>query len=135
MPRRFHVSSRIDAERHLIVFVMSGEIDTAAMTAAWIEAYSHIAEPWSYGRLFDYRHADGMVDYDQLARFAGWWGDLTRGVAYSGKVAIVVNNALDAARVKTARDLFPNDTRVPFTTLDGALEWLGAANAAEARAS
>jgi len=132
MPRRFHVGSRVEIDRNLIVFTMTGEIDTPALVNQWIQIYSEIAEPWRYDRLFDYRRADGIVDYDELGRFAAWWEERTRGIDYISKVAVVVNNALDAARVSTVRHLYPRDIRQAFMTLDEALDWLSAGQNAAA---
>jgi hypothetical protein len=124
MPRGFHVSAHIHDDDRLIIFRMTGEIDSHALVEKWIAAYSELAEPWRYNRLFDYRRASGIVDYDQIARFAAWWDQRTHGVDYLGKVAIIVNNPLDLARVSTVSPYFPRDIRRAFMTLDEGLNWL-----------
>jgi len=124
MPRGFHVSAQVQEDDRLIIFRITGDIDSHALIEKWIAIYSEIAEPWTYNRLFDYRRAEGIVEYDQIARFAIWWDQRTHGVDYLGKVAIIVNNPLDLARVNTVSTQFPRDIRRAFMTLDEGLNWL-----------
>ena len=124
MSRGFHISVQMDEAQKLIVFRMTGEIDSHALVEKWIAVYSEIAEPWRYNRLFDYRRAQGIVEYDQIERFAAWWDRRTHGVDYLGKVAVIVNNPLDLARVNTVAPQFPRDIRRAFMTLDEGLSWL-----------
>lgn len=124
MPRGFRISARVDEDQHLIVFNISGDIDSKALIDKWIETYAGLEKPWQYDRLLDYRRADGLVDVNELERFAVWWEDRTLGVNYSLKAAIIVNNPLDARRVHTVDGLFPHDIRESFGSLDDALTWL-----------
>jgi hypothetical protein len=124
MSRRFRVSAQVDDNRKLISFTMAGNIDTQAMCAHWKAVYQRLEAPWTYRRLFDYRRAEGMVDFDELSRFADWWRTFTAGADYSTKVAVIVNNAFDKARVNTANALFPGDQRQSFAAVDEALDWL-----------
>lgn len=128
MRRSFHVSAQIQDNDNLIIFRMTGEIDSHILVDKWISVYSEIAEPWRYKRLFDYRRATGIVDYDQIARFAAWWDQRTHDVDYHGKVAIIVNNSLDLARVNTVAAHFPHDIRRSFMTFDEGLNWLNEAD-------
>jgi len=127
MSRGFHISVQMDEAQKLILFRMTGEIDSHSLVEKWIAVYSEIAEPWRYNRLFDYRRAQGIVEYDQIARFAAWWDQRTHGVDYHGKVAVIVNNPLDLARVNTVASHFPRDVRRAFMTLDEGLSWLSEA--------
>lgn len=124
MRRKFHVSAQVQPDDHLIVFRMTGPIDSRKLIERWIEVYSEIAEPWRFNRLMDYRRAEGIVDYDELARFAAWWRDRIGSIDVMSRVAIVVNNPLDLARVNTISHEFPRDVRRSFMTLDEALNWL-----------
>ena len=124
MPRGFRISARIDEDQNLIVFNISGDIDSKALVDKWIETYASLEEPWLYNRLLDYRRADGLVDVNELKRFAVWWEGRTQGINYSLKAAIIVNNPLDARRVHTVDVLFPSDIRKSFDSLDDALTWL-----------
>ncbi|MCR6661000.1 MAG: hypothetical protein NVV72_17305 [Asticcacaulis sp.] len=124
MSRGFRISARVDEDQHLIVFNISGDIDSQALIDKWIETYASLAEPWLYDRLLDYRRSDGLVAVNELERFAVWWEDRTRGINYSLKAAIIVNNPLDARRVHTVNGLFPHDIRESFDSLDDALTWL-----------
>ena len=124
MARGFRISARVDESQHLIVFNISGDIDSQALVDKWIETYAGLEKPWLYDRLLDYRRADGLVDVNELERFAVWWEARTRGVKYSLKAAIIVNNPLDARRVHTVDGLFPHDIRESFGSLDDALTWL-----------
>ncbi|EGF90418.1 hypothetical protein ABI_34390 [Asticcacaulis biprosthecium C19] len=124
MARRFHVRAQIDEDRHRILFVISGDIESRALIDHWIEVYSEIAEPWTYDRLFDYRRAEGLVDFDEITRLAAWWHDRVGCRDYSSRVAVVVNNPLDQARIHVVSRLFPREIRKAFTTVDEALEWL-----------
>lgn len=120
----FHVSATIDEDGNLIIFRIIGHIDSPRLINKWIETYSEIAEPWRYQRLFDYRRSEGIVEFEDLLRFAAWWQDRTQGVDYLSKVAVIVNNPLDQVRVNVVANLFPRDIRQSFTTLDEALGWL-----------
>ncbi len=124
MSRPFRVGAQVDQDRKLITFTMAGEIDTQVMCEHWKAVYQRVEMPWTYRRLFDYRRAEGMVEFDELSRFADWWRAFTSGADYSTKVAVIVNNALDKARVHTANALFPGDRRESFTAVDEALDWL-----------
>ncbi len=126
MRSAFHVTSQIDDDNRRIVFKMAGEIDSDLLIDKWIEAYSTLAEPWLYNRLFDYRRAHGLVEYEAITRFAEWWAVRVGKIIYSSKVAVIVNNPLDLARVNVVANLFPMDIRQSFESLDDALEWLGA---------
>jgi hypothetical protein len=124
MARRFHARAQIDEDRHRIVFVIAGDIDSRALIDHFIEIYAGLAEPWTYDRLFDYRRAEGLVDFDEITRLAAWWQERVGNRDYSTRCAVVVNNALDHARVQVVSTLFPREIREAFTTLDEALEWL-----------
>ncbi len=124
MSRGFHLSTRIDETRNLILFGISGQIDSAALTDRLIAVYDKLDAPWTYDRLFDYRRADGIVDFDEIQRLARWWHAKTGGISYSGRVAVIVNNPLDQARVHIVAELFPFEMRGSFFTLDEALDWL-----------
>ena len=132
MPRGFRISTRIHEDERLIVFNISGDIDNKALVDKWIETYASLAEPWLYNRLLDYRRSEGLVDVDELARFAVWWDDRTCGVDYSLKVAIIVNNPLDAKRIHVVDRMFPRDIRESFGSLDDALTWLHGETASRA---
>ncbi|ESQ89831.1 hypothetical protein ABAC460_11045 [Asticcacaulis sp. AC460] len=124
MARRFHVRAQIDEDRHRIVFVIAGEIDSRVLIDYFIDVYAGLAEPWAYERLFDYRRAEGLVDFDEITRLAAWWQDRVGNRDYSSRVAVVVNNPLDHARVHVVSALFPREIREAFTTVDEAMEWL-----------
>ena len=124
MPVRFHVTSQVDEDNKRIVFKISGQVDSDLLIAKWQELYASIAEPWTYDRLFDYRRAEGLVDFDVVIRFAAWWQELVGDRIYESKVAVIVNNPLDLARVHTVANLFPMDRRESFTCIDDALNWL-----------
>jgi len=124
MPRGFRISARVDKDQHLIIFNIIGEIDSKALVDRWIETYASLEEPWLYDRLLDYRRSDGLVDVNELQRFAVWWKNCTQDIDYSLKAAIIVNNPLDARRVHTVDGLFPQDIRESFNSLDDALNWL-----------
>jgi len=120
----FKVTSRIDEDKKRIVFKVAGYIDSDALMASWIETYASLAEPWAYDRLFDYRRADGLVDFDALTQFSGWWHERVGHRAYASKVAVVVNNPLDGARVHVVAKLFPYEQRESFTAIHDAEAWL-----------
>ena len=124
MTTPFKVTSRIDEDRKRIVFKIAGYIDSEALIDSWIETYASLAEPWTYDRLFDYRRADGLVDFDTVKRLATWWHDRLGGRAYESKVAVVVNNALDEVRVQTIATMFPYDRRESFLLIREAERWL-----------
>ncbi len=124
MSRSFRINARIHEEERLIVFSISGEIDSRALVDKWIEPYSNLSEPWKYNRLLDYRRSEGLVDVRELTRFADWWNMQSNGVEYTLKVAIIVNNALDARRIHVVDQMFPHDIRQSFDSLDDALTWL-----------
>ncbi len=124
MTAPFKVMSRIDEDRKRIVFKVAGYIDSEALIDSWIETYASLAEPWAYDRLFDYRRADGLVDFDAIIRFATWWHDRLNGRSYASKVAIVVTNTLDEVRVHTVAALFPYDRREAFMSIHDAEAWL-----------
>ncbi len=124
MSRGFHLSTRIDEARKLIIFAVSGQIGSTALTDRLIAAYSGIEAPWTYDRLFDYRRSEGVVHFDEIRRLAAWWQDRTGGVSYHSRVAVIVTNPFDQARVHIVSELFPNETRGSFFTLDEALDWL-----------
>ncbi|MDI7774811.1 hypothetical protein [Asticcacaulis sp. EMRT-3] len=127
MASGFHVSARIDEDERLIVFRMSGLIDSRILIDRWIDTYSGLAEPWLYNRLLDYRRSEGIVEFDEIIRFAHWWDERTAGVDYTSKVAVIVNNSLDLVRVNVVSRQFPRDIRKSFMTLDEGLSWLGEA--------
>lgn len=124
MARRFHVRAQIDEDRRRIVFVIAGEIDSRALIDQFIDVYAGLAEPWTYERLFDYRRSEGLVDFDEITRLAAWWQDRVGNRDYRSRVAVVVNNPLDQARVQVVSGLFPHEIREAFKTVDEALEWL-----------
>lgn len=124
MPADFRVSAQVDEDKKLVTFKMSGVIDSATLIDVWISFYASLHQPWSYDRLFDYRRSEGVVDYDEVLRLAQWWRDHTPG-SYHARVAVIVNNPFDQARVSVISELFPNETRQAFTGLGEALEWLG----------
>ncbi len=125
MPRGFRISARVHKDERLIVFNISGEIDSQALIAKWIETFASLAEPWLYNRLLDYRRAEGLVEIEALQRFAEWWSERSKGIDYTLKVAILVNNALDARRIHVVDQMFLHDIRQSFGSLDDALTWLG----------
>ncbi len=120
----FKVTSRIDEDRKRIVFKIAGYIDSDALIANWIDTYASLAEPWAYDRLFDYRRADGLVDFGALEQFSAWWHDRLGNRTYASKVAVVVNNPLDQVRVNTVAALFPYDRREAFMSIHEAENWL-----------
>ncbi len=120
----FKVTSRIDEDRKRIVFKIAGYIDSDALIDSWIDTYASLAEPWAYDRLFDYRRADGLVDFDAINRLSKWWHDRLNGRTYASKVAVVVNNSLDEVRVNTVAPLFPYDRREAFLSIRDAERWL-----------
>ena len=124
MPARFHVTHQVDEDNKRILFKISGHVDSDALIKKWQETYASIAEPWTYDRLFDYRRAEGLVDFDVVVRYAAWWHELVGDRHYESKVAVIVNNPLDLARVHVVANLFPMDRRESFTCIDDALNWL-----------
>jgi len=120
----FKVTSRIDEDRKRIVFKVAGYVDSEALIDTWIETYASLAEPWTYDRLFDYRRADGLVDFGALERFSKWWHERLGNRTYTSKVAVVVNNSLDEVRVHTVATLFPYDLRESFMSIHDAEAWL-----------
>ena len=124
MAAPFKATSRIDEDRKRIVFKIAGHIDSNALIDSWIEVYASLAEPWAYDRLFDYRRAEGLVDFDAIIRLADWWHERLDGRTYTSNVAVVVNNSLDEVRVNTVAKLFPYDRREAFVTIHDAERWL-----------
>lgn len=120
----FKVTSRIDEDGKRIVFKIAGYIDSEALIDSWIETYASLAEPWTYDRLFDYRRADGLVDFDTMIRLSNWWHERLSGRTYTSKIAVVVNNPLDEARVHTIAKLFPYEQREAFLSIHDAETWL-----------
>ena len=124
MSSGFQVRVRTEEDKKLLVFRISGTIDSPRLIDTWIETYTGMAKPWEYNRIFDYRRSDGIVEFTDLERFSAWWQVKTGGVDYASKVAVVVNNPLDEVRVHLVAKLFPNDERASFYTYDEALQWL-----------
>ena len=124
MPQGFQVTGRVEPDTHRIVFSIRGQIDSHVLVDRYIEIYSAIDAPWTYDRVFDYRRSDGIVEYADIDRIAGWWAEHIAPDSPRTRVAIIVNNSLDLARARGVSDQFPKDDRQSFLSLDDALSWL-----------
>ncbi len=124
MPGAFHINTQVHEDSRLIVFTIKGEIDSAALIQDWMKTFSALDRPWRYDRLYDYRRSEGLVDFDELTRFAKWWSDLTQGIEYACKIAVIVNNPLDQIRVNLVAKLFPYEERQAFESRGDAMRWL-----------
>lgn len=125
MPEGFRVRTEVDETLKLISFSVRGTIVSAALTDQLIAAHSIVEKVWTYNRLFDYRHAIGHYEYEDVKRLKAWWVDQKPPTAPHRKTAILSPDALTRARINTFDPaLLHKDENRAFETMDEALDWL-----------
>lgn len=119
---KFGVS--VDETRKVIAQRVSGDMPGDVFNNELFAAYAGIREPWRYHRLFDFRKFTHMLTYDDILATAKRWAELTEGIEFHSKVAVVSLDPLDIVRVPTAAPLYPRETLRAFNDFDEAIDWL-----------
>ena len=74
------------------------------------------------------RRLVGYVGDEDRGRIAQRWAEITAGVTYSAKVAMLAADRFEKLRLPEICQDFPNETICFFTNYNGAVGWLLAPN-------
>ena len=126
MTEPFRFYTFIDDEHSFFVIRPIGELPGPEHAARVIAFYRSLDRPWRYNRLIDFRrHAAYVSDADRGA-IAEAWAEITRGVDYHARVAIVARDAWEKLRLPQMAQDFPNETICFFSDYHEAAGWLQA---------
>ncbi len=114
----------VDPGKWLITLRLFGREPSAHYAEQIIAAYHAVPEIWRYNRLIDHRKFDGMIVLEDLKRMSAAWQALAAGQDAHPRVAFLTRNPLTHARTAAHGDVFPGQTRRPFTSVAEAMTWL-----------
>lgn len=114
----------VDEAHRLVIIRPIGDMPAMDFVDQLFEGYRSLGEPWTYHRVTDMRRFEGFIDQDAIDEIVRRWNEMTAGITYSAKVALVTTDALDRARLPTVSPQFPYETICPFTDFHEAVGWL-----------
>ena len=123
MPDRYRFNFMVDEANKLVVVRPIGDMPAAELVDQLFDHYRALSEPWTYRRLNDFRRFEGFLDQEALTGIARRWAELTAGVTYHARVAVVSNDPLDRLRLPAVSPQFPNETICLFSDFHEAVGW------------
>ena len=124
MRDRYRLNFIVDEAARLVIIRPIGDMPAMAFVEQVFERYATLSEPWTYRRVNDFRRFEGYLDQAALAEIARRWGELTRGITYRARVAVVTADPLDHIRLPAVSPQFPSETICVFADYHEAVGWL-----------
>ncbi len=113
-----------DRERKLLTLRPIGPMPGSVFVEKLFEFYATLEEPWTYGRINDFRRFEGKLAQADLDEIGRRWIELARGRTYKAYVAVVTFDRTASFRVAIVSPQFPNETICVFTDYHEAVQWV-----------
>ena len=128
MAQKSRFTFHIDEQHRFMVVRPIGEMTGPVMAARVVEAYRSVDTPWRYNRIVDLRRYQGYVAKEDRALIASAWADITKGIEYRARVAMVVRDSFEKLRLPELSEQFPHETICYFLDYHEAVGWVMAAD-------
>lgn len=124
MRDRYRLNFIVDEAAKLVIIRPIGDMPAMEFVEQVFDGYRGLSEPWNWRRVNDFRRFEGFLDQDALTEIARRWAELTDGITYRARVAVVTSDPLDHVRLPAISPQFPNETICLFTDYHEAVGWL-----------
>ena len=124
MTAAWRFSFLVDQDNKLLVVRPIGSVPSADFADKVVSAYGSLEEPWRFNRIIDMRRLVGYIDDQDRGRIAKRWAEITTGVTYTAKVAMLAADRFEKLRLPEICRDFPNETICFFTNYNEAVGWL-----------
>jgi len=124
MRDRYRLNFIVDEAHKLVIIRPIGPMPAMEFVEKAFENYCGLHEPWTYRRVNDFRRFESFLDQPALSEIARRWAELTAGITYRARVAVVTNDPLDRIRLPAVSPQFPNETICLFSDFHEAVGWL-----------
>ena len=114
----------VDVGKRLITLRLIGREPSAHYAEQIVAMYRAVPEVWRYNRLVDHRKFHGLIVLDDLRQMSAAWQAVAAGQDAHPRIAFLTRNPLTHARTAAHGDVFPGQTRRPFTSVAEAMTWL-----------
>lgn len=114
----------VDEAHRLVIIRPIGDMPAMDFVDQLFDGYRNLDKPWTYRRVTDMRRFEGFIDQEAIDEIARRWNEITAGVTYSAKAALVTTDPLDRARLPTVSPQFPCETICLFADFHEAVGWL-----------
>lgn len=114
----------IDKDDRFLVIRPIGPLPGSELAARVIEFYRSLEAPWKFDRIVDLRRYEGYIATADLDYAATEWDQMTVGIEYSVKVAMVVRDAYEKLRLPEISERFPQETICYFSDYHEAVGWI-----------
>ena len=124
MRDRYRLNFIVDEAAKLVIIRPIGDMPAMEFVEQVFARYSTMAEPWNWRRVNDFRRFEGFLDQAALTEIARRWAELTQGITYTARVAVVTIDPLDHIRLPAVSPQFPNEIICVFSDYHEAVGWL-----------
>lgn len=124
MRDRYRLNFIVDEAARLVIIRPIGDMPAMEFVEQVFAHYRALHEPWNWRRVNDFRRFEGFLDQAALTEIARLWAELTQGIVYRARVAVVTHDPLDHIRLPGISPQFPNEIICLFTDYHEAVGWL-----------
>jgi hypothetical protein len=117
-----------DEAQKLIMIRYIGAIEASEIVSKITEYLQNIPDTWTYDIVYDLRHFNGIMPYQELGELGEKWANLAQGRDMGRKVAIISKDPLIHARIATYTQEFPTRIINVFGKMSEGFDWLWMTN-------